>query len=137
MFYTDRWLNSPKWLQNRHKRRQRNTFEVGKLYLKLHSHLYLFLRSVTFLYNSLYTQAVPYTTYSDGRILSLWSYLRMVRHLSRSQTSPSHCESGKSAREEGKAKGEETAFRLSSSSFPWSLAFSSPVSRASSSPACD
>ena len=57
--------------------------------------------------------------------------------LPRSQMPLPCCEDGGRAREEGKEKGGETAFRLSFASFPWSLKWSSPVSRASSSPACD
>ena len=44
-----------------HKRQVRHTFEVGKLYFKWDTQF--FLQSVIFPYNSLYTQAVAYTTY--------------------------------------------------------------------------
>ena len=53
------------WLENRHKRHVRDTFEVGKLYFKWDSYLHIFLRSAIFPYNSLYTQAVAYTTYFE------------------------------------------------------------------------
>ena len=45
----------------------RTNFGVGKLYFKLDSYLHMqsFLRSVIFPYNSLYTQAVTYTTYFE------------------------------------------------------------------------
>ncbi len=33
---------APEWLQNRHKRQENDTFEVGKLYFKLDSYLHNF-----------------------------------------------------------------------------------------------
>ena len=65
-----------RWLQTPYNTQLSDTFEVGKLYFKLDSYLHNFRGSVIFSNISLYTQAVPYTTYvqsSKRQISSLGS----------------------------------------------------------------
>ena len=53
-------------LKSAQERQVRDTIEVGKLYFKWDSYLHnFFVRSAIFPYNSLYTQAVAYTTYFE------------------------------------------------------------------------